>query len=631
MVHLKKRAISRLLIGLAFPVVTLSLQSIFWPVMNPYVWLMFFGGVAGAAWLGGRISGAISSMVSLVMAWYFFVPPEMEIFKSNSIKLIPAAVYLVLALTMTELFELSRKKTRILQDYFDQASDGIFVADLSGRYTYVNSAGCRMLGYSLEELMGKTILDIIPPEEAGRLEVEKAKMLTPGEVQVSEWSLRKKSGDFIPVEVSAKIISGGHWQAIVRDISERKKSDQILRDAIANAEAANRSKSDFLAAISHEIRTPMSIVLGYAELLLNQAGSESDRREFIESIVRNGRHLLDLVNDLLDLAKIESGTLTLNLEQVDLAAFIADLNSQFRIKAEEKGLKLEFRAAGAIPVEFQSDDLRLRQILINLISNAIKFTDRGSVVVEISYVGDSTGRKGSLHFTVKDTGSGIRPENREKIFEKFSQGDIQTSRVAGGTGLGLALARSCARMLGGDVRLLASKVGEGSTFVSTVTVDASTVTGWMDDSDFQEVIRQKKRNGGKILAPSSPIQTLRGVRVLVADDQRDNRELMRAILELYGARVTLVENGIVAIDAALAGDFDFVIMDVQMPGLSGHEAVRILRDKNYRKPVFALTANAMKGEKEKCLQSGYDEYFSKPINIQRLIAAVNQWVGERVS
>jgi len=599
--------------------------------MNPYVWLMFFGGVAGAAWLGGRISGAISSMVSLVMAWYFFVPPEMEIFKSNSIKLIPAAVYLVLALTMTELFELSRKKTRILQDYFDQASDGIFVADLSGRYTYVNSAGCRMLGYSLEELMGKTILDIIPPEEAGRLEVEKAKMLTPGEVQVSEWSLRKKSGDFIPVEVSAKIISGGHWQAIVRDISERKKSDQILRDAIANAEAANRSKSDFLAAISHEIRTPMSIVLGYAELLLNQAGSESDRREFIESIVRNGRHLLDLVNDLLDLAKIESGTLTLNLEQVDLAAFIADLNSQFRIKAEEKGLKLEFRAAGAIPVEFQSDDLRLRQILINLISNAIKFTDRGSVVVEISYVGDSTGRKGSLHFTVKDTGSGIRPENREKIFEKFSQGDIQTSRVAGGTGLGLALARSCARMLGGDVRLLASKVGEGSTFVSTVTVDASTVTGWMDDSDFQEVIRQKKRNGGKILAPSSPIQTLRGVRVLVADDQRDNRELMRAILELYGARVTLVENGIVAIDAALAGDFDFVIMDVQMPGLSGHEAVRILRDKNYRKPVFALTANAMKGEKEKCLQSGYDEYFSKPINIQRLIAAVNQWVGERVS
>jgi signal transduction histidine kinase/CheY-like chemotaxis protein len=407
------------------------------------------------------------------------------------------------------------------------------------------------------------------------------------------------------------------WVGTATDVSERRAWEERLRAAgEANAaakeaaEAANAKKSAFLANVSHEIRTPLGIILGFAELALGAAYAEADRIQALETIRRNGQQLAQLVEDLLDLSKIEAGHLEIVREPVDLDEFLDQLMPQLVFKASEKGLALELIRVGNLPRQLSTDALRLRQCLLNVVGNALKFTERGTVRVTIRATRKV--RKGCaasvLEFRVRDTGIGLGAEQRAKIFQPFVQADSSTTRRYGGTGLGLALSRRLARGLGGNLRLARSSLGEGSTFILTIESGGGT--------------RSVPPATGAAPAATDAQAQLPGVRILVVDDAPDNRLLVRYYLERAGAEVVIAADGEAGVEIALAKPFDLILMDIQMPGIDGYEAAAQLREGGYRNPIVALTANAMRGEKERSARAGFTEHLAKPIDRAMLVSVI---------
>ena len=391
---------------------------------------------------------------------------------------------------------------------------------------------------------------------------------------------------------------------------ERRIDDATarLRGALANARAASETKSAFLANVSHEVRTPLTAIIGFTELALKDPGVVGTSRDWLTKVRRNADHLLELLNDVLDLSKIEAGEMHIERIAVDpceLAVSVVDL---VRPLAERKGLPIEVSIDQAVPRRIASDPLRLRQILTNLLSNAIKFTDEGGVSIAVCAVGDDR-----IAVTVSDTGIGVAPDRLESIFEAFSQADESTTRRYGGTGLGLAVSRAMATLVGGELTV-ESSWGVGSSF--TLSVPANTIGLPAVDPAAARL------NGGKGKVADD---ALAGQRVLVVDDVEDNRVLIEALLESRGARVVCVVDGRQGIDAALdardAGrPFAVVLMDVQMPVLDGHDATRKLREVGYDGWIVSLSANAMAGDAERSLSAGCDRVLSKPIDGRRLIA-----------
>ncbi|MEE8452226.1 MAG: ATP-binding protein, partial [Thermoguttaceae bacterium] len=382
-----------------------------------------------------------------------------------------------------------------------------------------------------------------------------------------------------------------------------------------------------LANMSHEIRTPMTAILGYAETLLTEGDitkAPPQRIEAIRTIIRNGEHLLHLINGILDLSKIEAGKL--KLEQVHYSPFqlAYEVTSLMDVKADAKGLPLTLKVAGKIPKTIRTDPTRLRQILINIVANAIKFTAVGQVCLEISIV-EATDANPLIRFDVRDTGIGMTEQQTGKLFRAFSQVDASTTRKFGGTGLGLAISKRLAEMLGGDITVT-SEAAKGSTFRVTVA------TGPLDDVpmiDPQDCIGCDRATPERQLSANTPPEKL-DCRVLLAEDGPDNQRLISFILEKVGARVTLAEDGRVACEKATQAShtdepFDVILMDMQMPVMDGYEATRKLRTDGYTGPIIALTAHAMDGDREKCLQAGCDNYASKPIDREELIAMVSQY------
>jgi signal transduction histidine kinase len=406
--------------------------------------------------------------------------------------------------------------------------------------------------------------------------------------------------------------------AIERELREAA-SRQARRDAekaalLAKEEAiaANRAKSDFLAQMSHEIRTPLGAILGFSELLLESSEDEASRRETVGIIIRNGQSLLQIVDEILDMSKVEAGKLAIEILPFSLASMLVDLENLFTPKAREKGLKLQFVYDRRLPEEIQTDPNRLRQILINVIGNAIKFTQSGSVSVIVGR-GKAADGKYALEFTVVDTGVGISREHQGLLFKPFSQADSSISRRFGGTGLGLALSKQLARLLQGDLVLSSSEPGKGSTF--TLRIMAS-------------VKEETTQNQATATAgTASPQLMLSNIHVLLVDDSGDNRLLMSKILKSTGAIVDMATNGQEAIEKALHNIHDVILMDMQMPVMDGYAAARSLRDQGFTKPIIALTANAMSSERSRCLEAGCNDFHPKPIDRPILIDLINTYVS----
>jgi signal transduction histidine kinase/DNA-binding NarL/FixJ family response regulator/HPt (histidine-containing phosphotransfer) domain-containing protein len=391
-----------------------------------------------------------------------------------------------------------------------------------------------------------------------------------------------------------------------------------IRQGKEAAEAANVAKSQFLANMSHEIRTPLTAILGFAENLLQPAMTDAERRTSVKTIVRNGEHLLEIINGILDLSKIEAGRLEIERMRVSTVQLAADVISIMRVRADAKNLPLNLRFDGPVPETILCDPTRLRQILLNLVGNAIKFTTTGGVELVVDLV-DGAGKMPHLRFRIIDTGIGLTREQAAKLFQPFTQADGSTTRKFGGTGLGLAISRHLARLLGGDVTL-ESVPGQGSVFSVII-----------DPGPLQSVTLLDRVDEALAFEPEVAVADLSTVRlsarILLAEDSPDNQALISSFLQKLGAAVTIACDGREAVERALAAQstaeqFDLVLMDMQMPELDGLEATRTLRGHKFAAPIIALTANAMGGDQQRCLDAGCSDYATKPIDRPRLVAQI---------
>lgn len=383
-----------------------------------------------------------------------------------------------------------------------------------------------------------------------------------------------------------------------------------LMNAKLVAEEASQAKTNFLANVSHEIRTPLGGVLGFSELLLSESEQTPSRQEWIARIRHNGNHLLRLIDDILDLSKVEAGKLDLHFEQVTFQALLQDLYALLENRALEKSLRLSFLFRNPVPSLFQTDSTRIHQILANLIGNALKFTEKG----EVSVIFDFEDKNSTLIVDVVDSGPGLTPDQAGRLFIPFNQGDTSHSRKFGGTGLGLALSRHLAILLGGSLDLVRSKPGEGTTFrlkLPIIPTDGSSL--------FSRVAGPIYRAASELPNKS---RHLAGLRILLVDDSDDNQMLIGHFVKMAGADVQLASDGETAIQMALKSNFDVILMDIQMPGMDGVEATTRLRRCGFAKPIIALTAHAMLAEKERCLAAGCNKHITKPINREFLITAI---------
>jgi PAS domain S-box-containing protein len=477
------------------------------------------------------------------------------------------------------------------------------------RWLLTNPAAERIVGKTNEELAGRLLLDMFPGSRDEGLYGAYIKVVESGQPLHHE-QYYGRDGLALWLEISAVKLGDG-FSLTFADVTARKLAEEQLKAAKEAAEMATRAKSELLANMSHEIRTPITAMVGFADMMLDPDQSQSDRVDGLQTIRRNAKHLLDLINEILDLSKIEAGRMTVESLPTDLAPLLSDVMSIMRPRALEKRIELSLRFANKIPKSIVTDPVRTKQILMNLVSNALKFTEHGKVEILVSC--DPSAQ--ALNLSVTDTGIGISSEQMSRLFQPFMQADGSMTRRFGGTGLGLTISKRLAQMLGGDITVQ-SEAGVGSTFTARIA-------GAGDGSGAYCTVEDA------MVAPQVDaelvFEKISG-RVLLAEDGKDNQRFIAAMLRKAGAEVVIAENGRIAVEKARAENFDLILMDMQMPELDGYAATSRLRRSGYAQPIIALTAHAMADDRAKCLQAGCTEYLVKPIDRRLLVQTVARCV-----
>ena len=422
-------------------------------------------------------------------------------------------------------------------------------------------------------------------------------------VTIADYAAHDASADYAMV-IEATNTQLSDLERLVGRLKDKEKAERELR---REAERANQAKTNFLANVSHEIRTPMTAILGYTELLKDPKLTSSERADYIDTVRRNGDHLLAIINDILDISKIEADALHLDTQDVQVPEIVRDVVRLLHVRAVSQGIALSYGIEGdAAHLAVRSDPVRIRQILLNLVGNAVKFTTEGSVRVTVT--GTRRGRRAEMRIAVQDTGCGIAPDQLKGLFEPFTQTDTSFTRRHGGAGLGLAISRRLAGLLGGRIEV-ESQPGRGSTFT------------FVFDADLSEVPGAVSERAVVMGLPTPPaVGPLTGLRVLLVEDSIDSQRILSALLTLAGADVTVVGDGMAALNRVEAGMRpDLIIMDIQMPGIDGIEATRMLRERGHRGKILALTAAALSGERDRAAKAGCDGFFVKPISRQDLV------------
>jgi signal transduction histidine kinase len=392
----------------------------------------------------------------------------------------------------------------------------------------------------------------------------------------------------------------------VRVFVQINQQQKLLERLKEEAESANFAKSRFLANMSHEIRTPLSAVMGFSELFLADNVTDEERSEYAEAIRRNGKLLLKLIDDILDLSKIEAQQIILDEAPCDLNDLLQDIHSTLSLKAQDKNISLNISTQSTFDKEYLVDTLRMKQVLINIIGNAIKFTEQGSVDVRASREAIDEDHD-KVSFVVADTGIGMRPAEAKKLFKPFVQADATTTRKFGGTGLGLVISKEIAKAMGGDVQILETAPGQGTTF----------------EVNFALKHKDRKRHETSKRAGDTSAFDFRDQEVLIVDDSADNRMILELFLNKTGVRLRHAENGEEALRMVKSSSPDAILMDVQMPTMDGNETTRRLRAMGFKKPIIALTAHIFDEEHKACRESGCDIVMTKPVNRQELITKMS--------
>ncbi len=511
-----------------------------------------------------------------------------------------------------------RKSEESFRKLFEQSNDAIFIHQ-AGRIIDVNQRACEMLGYGKEQFLAMDIADLYPQEgytESSK-KISNAEGMNSIESILFETLFKKADGTVVSVEISSAIVDREHKviQGIARDITERKRAEAELQKAKEEAEAANRAKTEFLASMSHEIRTPMNAIIGMADLLL-ETTLTPEQQQYVRVFQSAGENLLNIINDIIDISKVEAGYVNLETIDFDLNEIVENICEVMAVRAHEKGLELVNSIMPNVPIALVGDPTRLRQILVNLIGNAIKFTEKGEVLVQIENLGMKDG-KVELLFSVKDTGIGIAEEKKVTIFEAFTQADSSITRKYGGTGLGLAISKQLVELMSGHL-MVESKPSQGSTFSFTA----------------QFTIQAEPKGHSEKGALD-----MKGVRVLVVDDNETNRMILRNSLSKLGAIITEAddgEHGFAEFKRAIgtAAPYQLALIDRRMPGMDGFELAQHIKEtmgniKNTA--VMMLTSDNRSGDLALCKELDIAFYLVKPVKKQELLDAIATIMGRQIA
>ena len=508
-----------------------------------------------------------------------------------------------------------------VRDALDNLTEGLLLLNHRGRIVLANNAFLEMVSQPNEKVLG-TMPSILPwyDEENNKCnQFPWDTSFQTGETVVNDiMRLELEGQEPMTFKVNCTAIGNNDKPdgvmvcfENVTQLDRAKIEVQKSRDA---ADAANRAKSEFLANMSHEIRTPMNAILGFTDLLQRGiANSREEQTEYLSTIQSSGAHLLELINDILDLSKIEAGKMELEICECSAFKVFHDVVDILDIRAREKNINLAFESRTRLPESIRTDPIRFRQVLTNLIGNAIKFTNSGGVKLSVCMIESDSEAK--LHVDVIDTGIGMSPDQLEKIFDPFIQADSSVKRRFGGTGLGLSISQRIVKSLGGELAARSIE-GQGSVFSFAINVGPLGDVKMIAQQQFL-VSRQRR-----VLDETANLR-LTECKILVVDDGEANRRLIRLFLGRAGCEIDQAENGQEAFERVQQENFDLILMDMQMPVLDGYQATRLIREHGFTMPIIALTANAMQGDEQKCLDAGCSGFLSKPVNMDQLVRSIS--------
>jgi PAS domain S-box-containing protein len=554
------------------------------------------------------------------------LPLRTYLLMASIASLLVAVVIMLILLWNRELQQKVGERTRQyaeseerLRRFFENSPDAVFVLEQDGGIHAVNSMASAALKMNKQELLSKTIYDLAPPSRHADVRKNMALWFA-GELQQCEGESLASDGAVTPIEMTGTLLQlDGRTvlQLHARDISLRKEAEekihaarQMAEEAKELAEKASQAKSEFLANMSHEIRTPLNGIVGMAQLLADTRLS-SEQQNCAETILQSTTGLLNIINHVLDISKIEAAQMDVCESPINLRKICDTIFCMFTPQLEPKGISLKCACADNVPPYVTGDEGLIEQVLVNLVGNAIKFTHKGSVTLNIERPRQGA-NDAELYFQVIDTGIGISKEEQATIFEKFTQADGSTKRMYGGTGLGLAICKQLIELMGGKIGIISSK-GRGSTFFFNLTLPRSA------PPDQQKPPEE-----------TTPTQIRKDVKVLLVEDNKVNQKVAMAILRKAGCKVEAVENGQDAIQQVIREKYDIVLMDCQMPVMDGFEAtarIRAMGGALAKTPIIAITAHAMKDDRQKCLDAGMDDYISKPVSRLALVSLINKHAG----